>query len=160
MDGGEMAICSDATSSTGETDCLYQLQDGMLGGCSDDSSIPDPFEPPNRAGVFMAGTQPGQNSTAAAATTTGPAADGSGDHVRPPAQMLMDLMDKLTALLTNVVEPADKSQHDAEVARVRKEMAQAKENLAAEEVRMAAERAALDARAQQFKQRLSDSRWI
>ena len=53
--------------------------------------------------------------------------------------------DKLTALLTTVVEPADKVQHDTEVARVREEMAQAKENLAAEEVRMAAERAALDA---------------
>ena len=65
--------------------------------------------------------------------------------------MLIDLMDKLTALLTVVIEPADKVQHDAEVARVREEMAQAKENLAAEEVRMAVERAALDARAQQLQ---------
>ena len=65
----------------------------------------------------------------------------------PPAQVLMDLMDKLTALLIVVVEPADKAWHDAEVAQVREEMAHAKENLAAEEVRMAAERAALDARA-------------
>ena len=63
----------------------------------------------------------------------------------------MDLMDKLTALLTAVVEPSDKVQHDAEVARVREEMAHAKENLAAEEVRMAAERATLDARAQQLQ---------
>ena len=63
----------------------------------------------------------------------------------------MDLMDELTTLLTAVVEPADKFQHDAEVARVREEMVQAKENLAAEEVRMAAERAALDARAQQLQ---------
>ena len=146
-----MAICSDATSSTGETDSLYQLQDDMLGGCSDGSSIPDPFELPNRAGVFMAGTQPGQNSTAAAATTTGSAAAGSGDPARPPAQMLMDLTDKLAALLTAVVEPADKAYHDAEVVRVREEMAQAKENLAADEVRMAAERTALDARAQQLQ---------
>ena len=68
----------------------------------------------------------------------------------PPAQILMDLMDKLTTLLTAVVEPADKAQHDAEVARVCEEMVQAKENLAAEEVRMAAERAALDVRAQQL----------
>ena len=45
--------------------------------------------------------------------------------------MLMDLMDKLTALLTVVVEPVDKAQHDAEVEWVREEMAQAKENLAA-----------------------------
>ena len=62
--------------------------------------------------------------------------------------MLMDLMDKLTALLTAVVEPADKAQHDTEVARVHEEMTQAKENLAAKEARMVAERAALDAHAQ------------
>ena len=92
MDGGETTICSDATSSTGETDSLYQLQDGMLGGCSDGSSIPDPFELPNQAGVFMAGTQPGQNSTATAAAATGSAAAGSGDPAHSPAQILMDLM--------------------------------------------------------------------
>ena len=63
----------------------------------------------------------------------------------------MDLMDKLTTLLTATIEPADKTQHDAEVARVREEMVQAKENLAAEETQMAAERAALDARAQQLQ---------
>ena len=63
----------------------------------------------------------------------------------------MDLMDKLTTLLTAVVEPADQAQHDVEVAHVREEMVQAKENLAAEEVRMAAERAALDVRAQQLQ---------
>ena len=63
----------------------------------------------------------------------------------------MDLMDKMTALLTVVVELADKAQHDVEVARLREEVAQARENLAAEEVRMAAERAALDARARQLQ---------
>ena len=120
--GGETVIYSSDESSTGETKSLYQLQDGRIGGCSDGSSIPDPFEPPNRAEVFMAGTQPGQNSTAAAATTTGSAAAGSGDPARPPSQILMDLMDKLTTLLTAVVEPADKAQHDAEVARVHQEM--------------------------------------
>ena len=59
----------------------------------------------------------------------------------------MDLMDKMTALLTAVVEPADKAQHNTEVARLREEVAQAKENLAAEDFRMAAEGAVLDARA-------------
>ena len=49
----------------------------------------------------------------------------------------MDLMDKLTTLLTAAVEPADKTQHDTEVARVREEIVQAKENLATEETRMA-----------------------
>ena len=63
----------------------------------------------------------------------------------------MDLMDRMTALLTAVVEPTHKAQHDAEVARLRGEVTQAKENLAAEDVRMAAERAALDARAQQLQ---------
>ena len=37
----------------------------------------------------------------------------------PPAHILMDLMDKLTTLLTAMVEPTDKAHHDAEVARVR-----------------------------------------
>ena len=32
VSNGETAICSDATSSTGKMDSLYQLQDGMLGG--------------------------------------------------------------------------------------------------------------------------------
>ena len=44
---GETAIYSDGESSTGETDSLYQLQDGQFGGYSDGDSIPDPFEPPN-----------------------------------------------------------------------------------------------------------------
>ena len=54
-------------------------------------------------------------------------------------------------LLTAVVEPTDKAQHDAEVVHVREEMVQAKENLAAEEGRMAAERVALDVRAQRLQ---------
>ena len=96
MSAGETAICSDGESSMGETDSLYQLQDGGLGGYSDGSSIPDPFEPPNRVGIFMAGTQPGQNSTATAAITSGSAAARAGGLVRPPAQVLIDLTDRLT----------------------------------------------------------------
>ena len=107
VSGGETTIYSDGESSTGETDLLYQLQDGGLGGCSDGSSIPDPFEPPSRVGIFMDGTQPGQNSTAAAAITSGSAAAGAGGPVRPPTQVLMDLMVKMTALLTTAVNPAD-----------------------------------------------------
>lgn len=99
----------------------------------------------------MAGTEPIQNSTSAAAITTGSGAAGTGDPARPPAQVLLDLMDRMMTLLTAVVEPADKAQHDAEVARLRGEVAQAKEKLAAEDVRMAAERAALNARAQQLQ---------
>ena len=84
MEGGETTICSDTTSSTGETDSLYQLQDGMLAGCSDSSSILDPLEPPNWAEVFMAGMQPEQNSTAsAAAAAIGSAAAGLGNPARP-----------------------------------------------------------------------------
>ena len=71
--------------------------------------------------------------------------------MRPPAQVLIDLMDKLTTLLTATVIPANKDQHDAEVARVREEITQAKEALAAEETRLATERAALDARAQRLQ---------
>ena len=39
--------------------------------------------------------------------------------MRPPAQVLMDLMDKMTALLTIKVNPADQAQHDAEVAQLK-----------------------------------------
>ena len=85
VDGGETAIYSDGESSTGQTDSLYQLPDGGLGGCSDGSSIRDPFEPPNRAGIFMTGTQTTQNSTAMATITTGTATAGSGDPACPPA---------------------------------------------------------------------------
>ena len=68
--------------------------------------------------------------------------------MRPPTQVLIDLMDKLTALLTATVIPANKAEHDAKVERVREEIAQAKEALAAEDTRLATERAALVARAQ------------
>ena len=51
---GETTIYSDGESSTGETNSMYQLQDGRLGGCSDGDSIPDPYEPPNRVAIFMA----------------------------------------------------------------------------------------------------------
>ena len=59
----------------------------------------------------------------------------------------MDLMDKMTALLTAVVNPEDQAQHDAEVAQLKQDIVQAKEDLSAEDVRMTTERAALDAQA-------------
>ena len=99
----------------------------------------------------MAGTQPGQNSTASAAITSGLGAAGAGGPVRSPAQVLMDLMDKLTALLTATVVPTNQSEHEAEVAQVRDEIARAKETLAAEDTTLAIERAALDVRAQQLQ---------
>ena len=71
--------------------------------------------------------------------------------MRPPAQVLIDLTDRLTTLLTVAVNPADQVEHDTEVSRLREEIAQAKENLAAEDTRLAAKRAALDARAQQIQ---------
>ena len=64
----------------------------------------------------MAGTQPGQNSTAAAEITSGIGAAGAGGPVLPPAQILMDLMDKLTALLTIMVIPTNQDEHNTEVA--------------------------------------------
>ena len=99
----------------------------------------------------MAGTQSGSNSTVAAAVTSRLGAAGAGGPVRPPAQVLMDLMDKLTALLTATVIPADKDEHDAAVAQVCEEIAQAKEALAAVDTRLATERAALNARAQRLQ---------
>ena len=53
----------------------------------------------------MAGAQPVQNPAA-----------GAGNPVPSPAQVLMDLTDKMTALLTATVDPVDQAQHDAEVA--------------------------------------------
>ena len=104
---------------------------------SDGNSIPDLFEPPSQVGVFMAGAQPVQNP-----------ATGSENPEPSPAQMLMDLTDKMTALLTATVDPADQAQHDAEVAQLKLDLMKAKEDLAAEGIRLAAERAALDARTQ------------
>ena len=60
----------------------------------------------------------------------------------------MVLMDKMTTLLTAMVNPADQAQHDAEVAQLKQDIVQAKEDLAAEDVRMTVEWAALDAQAQ------------
>ena len=54
--GGETVVYSGDESSTGETESLYQLQDGRFGGYSDGDSIPDPFDPPSRVAIFMAGT--------------------------------------------------------------------------------------------------------
>ena len=71
--------------------------------------------------------------------------------MRSPAQVLLDLMDKMIALLTIMVNPMDQAQHDAEVAQLKLDIVQAKEDLAAENARMTAERAALDAQEQQIQ---------
>ena len=99
MSDGETNVYSDGESSTGETESLYQLPDGLFWGCSDGDSIPDPLEPPNRVAIFMAGTQPGQHSSTAAAIISGSAA-GAGGPVCPPAQVLTGLLDALMTLLT------------------------------------------------------------
>ena len=52
---GATVICFGDESSTGETESLYQLQDGRIGSCSDGDSITDPYDLPNRVVVFMAG---------------------------------------------------------------------------------------------------------
>ena len=108
--GGETVVYSDGESPTGETESLYQLQDGRLGGCSDGNSIPDPYEPPNRVAIFMAGTQLVQHSSTAATLISGSAAATAaraGGPVRPPAQVLSDLLDALATLLTAEVNPAN-----------------------------------------------------
>ena len=121
MSGDETAIYSDGESSIGETNSLYQLQDGWLGGYSDGDSIPDPYEPPNMVAIFMAGMQSVQNSSTVAAMVFGSAtatAAGVGGPMRPPAQVLSDLLDTLTALLTTKVNPTNQAQHNAEVAKL------------------------------------------
>ena len=44
---GETTAYSDGESSTGETESLYQVQDGLFEGYSDGSSITEFLEPPN-----------------------------------------------------------------------------------------------------------------
>src|SRR3954466_571127 len=107
--GDETVVYSGDESSTGETESLYQLQDGRIGGCSDGDSIPDPSDLPNRVGIFMAGTQAAPHSSAAAAMISGSAAAmaaGAGGSVRPPAQVLSDLFDALATLMAEA-NPAD-----------------------------------------------------
>ena len=103
--GGETVVYSGDESSTGETELLYQLQDGRIGGCADGDSIPDPFDPPNRVAIFMAGTQPALHSSTAAAMISGSTAAtavGAGGPVRPPAQVLSDFFDALATLMPEV----------------------------------------------------------
>lgn len=145
--GGETVIYSGDESSTGETESLYQLQDGRIGGCSDGDSILDPFDPPNRVAIFMAGTQPALHSSTAAAMISGlvaATAVGAGGPVRPPAQVLSVLFDALATLMAEV-NPANRDEHNAEIAKVKDQITQAKADLAAEDARMTPERAALDA---------------
>ena len=92
---GDTVVCSDDESSTGETESLYQLQDGRIGGCSNGDSIPDPSDLPNRVGIFMTGTQATLHSSTAVATTSSSVAataTGAGGPVRPPAQVLSELL--------------------------------------------------------------------
>ena len=122
MPGGVTAIYSDGESSTGETNSLYQLQDGRLGGRSDGDSIPDPYGPPNRVGIFIASTQPGQNYSTTTTMISGSAvatAAETGGPVCPSAQVLMDLMDKLIDLLIAEVNPSNQAHHNAEIAKLR-----------------------------------------
>ena len=134
---GTTVVCSGDESSTGETESLYQLQDGRIGSCSDGDSIPDPPDLPNRVGIFMAGTQAALHSSTAT---------GAGGPVRPPAQVLSELFDALAVLMAED-NPPDQDVHNAEIAKVKEQITQAKADLAAEDTRMAAERAALDAQA-------------
>ena len=46
--------------------------------------------------------------------------------MRPPTQVLKDLLFKLTALLTAEISPMNQAQHNAEIAKLRDEVAQAK----------------------------------
>ena len=139
---GDAIVCSDEESSTGETESLYQLQDGRIGGCSDGDSILDPSDLPNRVGIFMAGTQAALHSSTAVATTSGSAAAtaaGAGGPVRPPAQVLSELFDALVVLMAEV-NPVDHDVHNAEIAKIKEQITQAKADLAAEDTRMATER--------------------
>ena len=59
--------------------------------------------------------------------------------MHPPAQVLTDLLDNLSALLTTEVNPVNQVQHNAEIAKLRDQVAQGKEDLAVENARMITE---------------------
>ena len=102
----------------------------------------------------MAGTQPVQHSSTAAAMISGSAtttAAEAGGHVRPPAQVLSNLLDALATLLPAEVNPVNQTQHNADVAKLRDEIAQANEDVNAENTWMATERAALDTESQRIQ---------
>jgi len=150
---GETVVRSDDESSR-ETESLYQLQDGWISGGSEGNSIPDSPDLPNRAAIFMAGTQSGPHSSAAAAilsgsTTATPA--GAGSSAPPPAQVLSDLFDTLATLMAAEVDAAAQDQHNTEIAKVKDQIAQAKADLAAENARVAIEWAELEAQAYRIR---------
>ena len=147
---GETAVHSDGESSTGKTESLYQIHDGVFKGYSDGNSIPDLLEPPSRVAVFMAGTQPTLQSSSTTAMNTGSAA-AAGAPVHRPAQVLSGLMDAWATLLTTAVTPETQDRHNANMAKLKDQITQAKEDLAAEDTRMAEERAALDAQSQRIQ---------
>ena len=89
---GEMDVYSDGESSTGETESLYQIHDGVFEGYSDGNSILDLLEPPSRVAVFMAGTQPTLQSSSTVAMNTG-SVTAAGAPARRLAQVLSGLMD-------------------------------------------------------------------
>ena len=72
----------------------------------------------------------------------------ASDPVRPPAQVLSELLDALATLLVAEVTPATQAQHKVEVVKLRDEIAQAKEELNTENATMAIDRATLEAESQ------------
>ena len=88
---GETVVYSNGESSTGETESLYQVHDGVFEGYSDGTSIPEFLEPPNRVAIFMAGTQPTLQNSTAAVMNSGSAARAGGP-ARRPAQVLSGLL--------------------------------------------------------------------
>ena len=71
--------------------------------------------------------------------------------MRPPAQVLSELLEALATLLMVEVTPANQAQHNVDVAKLRDEIAQAKEDLNVENAKMATERAALEMESQQIQ---------
>ena len=81
----------------------------------------------------MAGTTPALNNTTTGATrTNGPLGYGL---VRPPAQVLSELMDTLTTLMGTEVKAENQAEHNTEIAKLRERMTKAQEDLNAENAR-------------------------
>ena len=121
---------------------MYQLRDGRSEGESDGDSIPDPFDPPNRVAVFMAGSQSTPQSTVIGATAEA-GAGGSGQALSP-ADVLSTLVEEFIARAMAEVAPADKAQHDAELLQLKGRIDQAREDLKTEKAMIAIRQAELN----------------
>ena len=70
----------------GDTDSIYPLYEGRLGGFPEAAISEGPQEPPCRVAIYMVGAAPASNQPAM------PASNGASGSGKMPAQAMADLM--------------------------------------------------------------------